>query len=252
MNRPLRFAARGLLRVASSPQTAVVCLLLLCVLVVWGTLDEAARGMNAARERFFGAWVLLAGGIVPLPGVMLVVSVLCVNLSASLVSNMARRWRSSGLVLLHAGVLLLLAGAALTHYTSREATLTLAEGQETDQAAVASGAVKLPIRVRLLDFTVKTYPGSEQAADFQSRLHLVGAGVERDAIVSMNRPLRIAGWTFYQASYAQGPHGEVSTFALVENRGRHLPYVAGIMMVAGVLLHFMLKLTAAGRQGRRP
>ena len=72
----------------------------------------------------------------------------------------------------------------------------------------------------------------------------------------MNHPLRHAGYTFYQASYAIDATGrETSTLAVVHNRSRVVPYVGTVVVGLGLAVHFIQTLAlrrrsrGAGRDG---
>jgi hypothetical protein len=100
--------------------------------------------------------------------------------------------------------------------------------------------LRLPVSVTLIDFRKTLYPGSEIPRSFESRVAIEGAGIRRDALISMNKPLRIREFTFYQSSYEEGGSGpDRSTFAVVRNSGRFLPYGASAVLFLGLCLHFV-------------
>ena len=67
----------------------------------------------------------------------------------------------------------------------------------------------------------------------------------------MNKPLRFGGFTFYQASYEFDATGAAySTLAVVENRGRIVPYVATAVIGIGLIVHFIQTLVRPGRRRR--
>jgi hypothetical protein len=105
--------------------------------------------------------------------------------------------------------------------------------------------VILPLRLTLLDFEKTVYPGTEIPKSFSSRVAVESSGLRREALIAMNRPLRFRGYTFYQSSYTEGgPHGASSTFAVVRNVGRWLPYISSILVFIGLALHFIAQLAA--------
>ena len=110
----------------------------------------------------------------------------------------------------------------------------------------------LPATIELVDFVRDLHPGTGIARSYSSQVLVrTGADAERKVLISMNKPLRLGGFTFYQSSFANTPSGrEVSTLAVVENHGRALPYVATGMTGVGMLLHFGGLLLARVR--RRP
>jgi hypothetical protein len=101
----------------------------------------------------------------------------------------------------------------------------------------------LDFSLKLTDFVKNVHPGTDIPSSFESYADLIQGGSQRPVKVWMNNPLRHEGYTFFQASYAQ-PKGaaEKSTFAVVTNPGRVLPYVSSLVVFAGLLLHFLIKL----------
>ena len=98
----------------------------------------------------------------------------------------------------------------------------------------------LPATIELVDFRRDLHPGTSMARSYASQVMLrSGVDSERKVLISMNKPLRLQGFTFYQSSFANTPGGrEVSTLAVVRNQGRLLPYVATGLTGLGMLLHF--------------
>ena len=97
--------------------------------------------------------------------------------------------------------------------------------------------------LKLTDFIKNVHPGTDIPSSFESYADLKENDNSRPVKIWMNNPLRHGGYTFFQASYAQ-PQGaaEKSTFAVVTNPGRVMPYVSSLVVFAGLLLHFLIKL----------
>ena len=93
------------------PRLTVYCLAFLFVLTFWGTVYQVEHGLYAAQERFYSSWIILIGGFVPFPGTQLVLTVLTVNLTAYLMTMLGKS--SFGILLTHAGLLLLLIGGGI-------------------------------------------------------------------------------------------------------------------------------------------
>jgi len=107
----------------------------------------------------------------------------------------------------------------------------------------------LPLRLKLLDFEKTVHPGSEIPKSFASRVEIESAGLRRVARIAMNRPLRHRGYAFYQSAYEEnGPRGASSTFAVVRNAGRWLPYISSALIFLGMMLHFIGQMAAAQRK----
>ncbi len=354
-----------------SLHTTVVCLIVLCILVLWGTLYQVDHGIYAAKARFFSAWIVMIGGMIPFPGVRLTVCALVLNQAAILIFKQQWRPAKAGLIVTHCGILVLLIGGGIVSYTARETFLALWEGETSDQAlsyrdwqlatwtdaktgraaavcavgldtlrpgqscrsalrdaalAIESvykncaalmpsamtdsmpataipllidsieaekpaadpadnvpGAVisiaadggpaaravlyggsadpirvpiggdtlhcsvrrkpqPLPLAITLVKFVKEDYAGTQTARQFSSTIHAKGPDIDREAVISMNKPFRYRQYTFYQSSYSQSNGRQSSTLAVVENQGKWLPYVAGLLMALGLVLHFGVKL----------
>jgi cytochrome c biogenesis protein ResB len=63
----------------------------------------------------------------------------------------------------------------------------------------------------LLEFKHDIYPGTDIPKNFSSRVLLEQpqSGEKREVLIYMNKPLRYAGETFYQASYDQDNRGTI-------------------------------------------
>lgn len=364
-----------LVRVAIDLRITVACLALLFLLTLLGTFHQVSYGLYDAQQRYFGAWVTLVGGIMPLPGAQLVLWVLFVNLLAVTVFRFVYRWSRVGILITHLGMFVMFFGMFFTSYFAQESSLRLQEGEwrntsddyyewevaawregtETrevsavdlrrlapgDQVALpalgltmlvqenypsadaflppegsaspllnargiadlqprrrsvrpeenqpgvivqVSGASEsaalalwaldpaptpvtlagrryafslrrvrrpLPALIGLQDFRADFYPGTDTPRSFESDVVVEAPGTRRPVLISMNKPLRFEGFTFYQASYDFDATGAAySTFAVVENRGRIVPYVATALIAIGLTVHFVQTLVRPGRRRR--
>lgn len=113
----------------ASPKLTVVCLLILVVLVVWGTVYQADHGLYQAKQKFFNSWYLFLFGFIPFPGTVLVMWVLFVNLICSIFFRIGFKWARLGNLLIHIGLVVLLIGGFFTFYYAQESVLSLKEGQ---------------------------------------------------------------------------------------------------------------------------
>ena len=117
-----------LLNVFLSLKLAIATLTWLMILTFVGTLYQAEHGLFAAQEKFYNSWIFILG-FVPLPGAQFTLAVLFLNLLAALIWQFQLGWRRVGLLILHLGLLLLLAGGFVTHYFGEESFLSLQEGE---------------------------------------------------------------------------------------------------------------------------
>jgi len=99
-----------------------------------------------------------------------------------------------------------------------------------------------PFTITLKDFKHDIYKGTEIPKNFSSAVRLDNkeTGETRDALIYMNHPLRYAGNTFYQASFAE--NDTVSIFQVVRNPAWVTPYVGCLLVALGLLVQFLMHL----------
>lgn len=102
---------------------------------------------------------------------------------------------------------------------------------------------KLPISLQLIDFNKEEHTGTQIAKSYRSLVRIEDENGSRKLKVSMNKPLRHGPYTFYQASFSLDEAGnEFSTFAIVKNHGRLLPYIFSLLISLGLAIYFLFKL----------
>lgn len=123
---------KSVIKFLGSIRLTVICLLILCVQVVLGTLYQKDYGLHAAQQRFFYSWFFLAGGVLPMPGSLLVMALLVVNLTISLFVHFMLGARFIGVWLVHLGLLLMMGGGGYTMLTGKSGYVFLIEGEKTN------------------------------------------------------------------------------------------------------------------------
>ena len=361
----LKIARWRPVRAFASLQFTVICLLFMALLVIGGTILQAEKGINAAQQTIFQSWIFRLFGVLPLPGMLLVGVLLSFNLLSAIVFRLKYSWSGLGILLIHIGLLVLLAGGFVSSQYAREYFMTLGEGESSQMADAAHewelavwteaggkkqvlaidiadlrpgkpwkiskpdlelammrffvncrpadtatgeemvlnefspaadpaenvpGAIVtilsppsgphrivlfagdnapatwvysdrryhfslrlkriiLPLQIKLVHFEKTVYPGSDIPKSFASRVEIESQGLRREALISMNRPLRFQEYTFYQSGYEEdGQNGNRSTFAVVKNAGRWLPYISSALIFLGLAVHFLGQLIAALRK----
>lgn len=108
-----------------------------------------------------------------------------------------------------------------------------------------------PYSVTLQKFTHEKYAGTEIPKNFASKVTLIDPerNVSRDVLIYMNHPLRYLGETFYQAGFQQGDRATI--LQVVHNPSFLAPYVACVIVAAGLLWQFGFHLIGFARQRRR-
>lgn len=117
----------------------------------------------------------------------------------------------------------------------------IAAGDQTLSVQLRRRRSPLPLLLTLNKFEKEFYPNTDTPKSFHSYLTVDHDGVKRDVEVYMNNPFRFKDYTFYQASYGVDEAGrEFSTFAVVKNKRRLLPYIASGVTFLGLTVHFMM------------
>ena len=127
------------LRFFSSYGFSCILFLLLLVLTFLGTLYQVDNGVYQAQQKYFSSFFLVhhAFGAVPipLPGAYLLMALLFVNLLLGGIVRARKGWSKMGILVAHAGVLVLLAGSFITAEFGINGYLKLYEGEESDTFA---------------------------------------------------------------------------------------------------------------------
>jgi ABC-type transport system involved in cytochrome c biogenesis permease subunit len=120
----------------------------------------------------------------------------------------------------------------------RHAQAVEVDGKKHDLALRFTRYYK-PFAMHLIDFRFDRYVGTEKAKNYSSQVRIVDPerGVDREATISMNDPLRYRGETFYQSSF--DPETERTTeLQVVRNPVWWMPYVACTLVTVGMVVHF--------------
>src|SRR5215469_2436285 len=126
---------KTLFNLFSSLKLTVVCLVLGCVLVFWGTLAQVHLGLYKAQNEFFRSFFIFWQpgnselNIPIFPGGYLLGTILLINLLGAHLRFYQPGKRKIGIMLIHVGIVLLLVGQMLTDALSQESALHLRIGQ---------------------------------------------------------------------------------------------------------------------------
>jgi hypothetical protein len=118
------------------------------------------------------------------------------------------------------------------------------------QIALRPARYYKPYSVTLQKFTHERYAGTEIPKDFSSRVTLIDPerSVNRDVLIYMNHPLRYRGETFYQAGFEKDDRTTI--LQVVHNPSFVAPYIACIVVAAGLLVQFGYHLIGFSRRRR--
>ena len=118
----------------------------------------------------------------------------------------------------------------------------------TWQLVMRPGRYYKPYSVTLQKFTHERYAGTEIPKNFASRVALIDPerGTNRDVLIYMNHPLRYRGDTYYQAGFQKDD--SASVLQVVRNPSFIAPYVACVIVAAGLLVQFGYHLIGFARR----
>jgi hypothetical protein len=101
--------------------------------------------------------------------------------------------------------------------------------------------VVLPFEVSLTEFKMERDPGTNNPASYESFVKIFKDGYMSNAHIFMNNPMKLDGFTFYQASYSDNNDGTYnSTLTVNVDQGRSFKYLGSLMLVLGSIWHFKL------------
>jgi hypothetical protein len=130
---------------------------------------------------------------------------------------------------------------------------TFSAGGRTWQLVMRPARYYKTYSVTLQKFTHEKYAGTEIPKNFASTVTLIDPerSVNRNVLIYMNHPLRYRGDTYYQAGFERDDRTTI--LQVVRNPSFLAPYVACIVVAAGLLVQFGYHLVGfARRQGAVP
>ncbi len=134
-------------------------------------------------------------------------------------------------------------GSAIAHYgLVLDIPIAFTYQGEQYQLILQHKTYFIPFQVHLMAFERELYPGTDTPKAFTSKVMVQDTKTQREALIQMNRPLRYNGYTFYQSSFYETETGYGSVLAVVYNPAEEWPYFSCILIFAGMVLHFCVKL----------
>ena len=126
---------RSLADVLSSFGLSCTLLIFLALLTWLGTLEQVDKGLYDVQRRYFESLYVVhrAGPVpLPLPGGMLVMAVLAVNLVMGGIVRIRKGTATMGVLVTHVGILMLLGAGYVKSFHSEDGHTTLYEGQSSN------------------------------------------------------------------------------------------------------------------------
>jgi len=153
-SRQRKVEAKGplawLWKLLTSYGLAVIVLLAMCALTLYGTLQQKDHGLFDTQQKVFNSMIFLehielGGGEnplrlpIPLPGGYLLMSILFFNILAGAIVKARKSWRFPGMIIAHSGILLLLVGGFVQYHFSTKGYMALSKGQSANQYQAYQG-----------------------------------------------------------------------------------------------------------------
>lgn len=119
----------------TSFKLATIVLVLMTLITLLGTLDQVGLGLHGAKEKYFHSWFIYSFRGFPLflPGGLLLMSVLFINMICGAIIKVRKRWRGAGLLISHTGMLMLLAGGWITWAIATDGYMALYPGMTSSR-----------------------------------------------------------------------------------------------------------------------
>ncbi len=160
-------------------------------------------------------------------------------LLSSIYIHKKKLWKRAGVFSIHAAFLMILCGALITHLTSFSGQIHLRNGEsgnliQTNQSNNNDAMGKeLPFTIRLDQFSIITYPGTDTPADYQSDITLTDQKGSQKARVSMNKIVRKDGYRLFQQSYDADGQGSVLMVSY-DKWGARITYIGYLFLLIGM------------------
>ena len=211
------------IKILESWKTALILLAAYAVVMAAATFAEAAHGTEAAFHWFYNAWWFFILHLI------LIANFVFVAMRMQL-------WKRKrfGALLLHCGFIVIIAGAFITHVRGYEGYMHIREGESSSSIIVGNHPHSVPFSVKLNDFRLVRYAGSNSPSSYESHVEITYEGETRTEKIYMNNVARVGGYRIYQTSYDADETGTVLTVSS-DSLGTAVTYAGYFMLFLGLL-----------------
>ncbi len=170
----------------------------ICTAMAVATIAEIECGTEFVHTHFYGSWWFVALWFV-------------VAICGSVYYVRRKAYRRMFVTGIHIALLVILAGAAITHFTSRQGFIHLREGMAAETFTADDDectVLRLPFKITLLKFETIYYEATNVPSDYRSAIEVTTPnGASQTASISMNKIYKSSGIRLYQASFDEDMHG---------------------------------------------
>lgn len=203
---------------------------LLVVCIGGATVIEKFRGTPYVSEHVYGAWWFAV-----LWAVLTVVS--CLYLVKQ------QMYRRLAVMTLHLSFVVILAGAMTTWLTALRGTMNLRTGKEVAAFTTAKGETgTLPFTLRLKEFRIVNYPGTDAPLDYQSIISVMHGNEAEELMVSMNHIGNADGYRLFQSGYDSDGEGVVLG-VVYDPWGIAITYAGYLLLLIGIVATLLSRKT---------
>ncbi len=145
--------------------------------------------------------------------------------------------------------------ASIFETNSHDEPTTFKIGDTEIDLSYASAVIQLPFSLKLHDFQLERYPGSNSPSSFASEVMLIDQAhnINRPYRIFMNNILKYQGYRFFQSSYDQDEEGTVLSVNY-DAAGTIITYIGYFLMTLGMILSLFARSSRfrrlAGALGR--
>ncbi|PCJ56513.1 MAG: hypothetical protein COA73_11945 [Candidatus Hydrogenedentota bacterium] len=115
---------------------AVVLLILMFFVILFGTFYQVDHGLHEAQKMYFDSMIVMhrmGPLVIPLPGAYLIMALLAVNLLCGGFIRIRKDKSTVGILITHAGIAVLLISGAITFHYAERGNMRLFEGQTSSE-----------------------------------------------------------------------------------------------------------------------
>lgn len=148
-----------------------------------------------------------------------------------------RLWQQKkyGVLVLHVSFIVILLGALITNLFGFEGIVHIREGEASSIMYSPEKKYELPFSIRLDNFELVRYSGSNSPSSFESFLTITSSDGVREEHIYMNKVIYEQGYRIYQSSYDPDEQGTVLTVNH-DAIGTGITYVGYALLLVGILL----------------
>jgi len=218
------------LRILSSLKLAVALLILLLISLAIGTIVETRTSTETAGVLVYYSWWFIGLQVL-----------LVVNIAMSMAALFPWTKRRIGFVITHASLLIIMLGAALTYFFKIEGRLFIWEGEsasviiQRDAQGNVVSSRELPFTVKLDNFVLETYQGTNRPSGYVSYVQVTDNGNSFPAKIWMNNELKYRGYSMFQSSYRQDNGREATELAVSKDPGQRIVFVGYMTLLIGLV-----------------